>query len=213
MTPAEGPARGGPRERLRALIAARSLRQGRFTLSSGADSAFYFNMKETIFDPEGSLLVADLFLAELEARPVDYVGGLELGAVPLAACLGLRSAQVGRPVRAFYVRKVAKSHGLETRIDVALTPGARAAILEDVTTTGASVLRAVDAVRAAGCLVEAALTIVDREAGAADLLRAAGVELTSLFMASDFELSDVGNEAGASYPPGPGQFDLSSGIQ
>ena len=182
------PSAGGRRARLREVVAARSLRRGRFTLASGAESTVYFNMKETLFDPEASLLVADLLLAELAVRPADYIGGLELGAVPIAACVGLRSAQMGRLVRPFYVRKAAKNHGLGGWIDVALTPGARAAIVEDVTTTGGSVLRAAAAARAAGCRVDTALTIVDREEGASARLSADGIVLTALLTASDFDL-------------------------
>ena len=173
---------------LRDLIARRSLQRGAFTLASGASSSFYFNMKETTLHPDGALLIADLMLAILAADPVDYAGGLEMGAVPIAACLALRSAGSAHPVQGFYVRKHAKNHGTGGRIDVALRSGARAAILEDVTTTGASALEAAEAVRAAGLSCTVALTVVDRGAGARARLENHGIRLVPLLSAADFGL-------------------------
>ena len=186
MTPARGDVRAA---RLRDLVEQRSLHRGTFTLASGATSSFYFNMKETTLHPDGAQLIADLMLAVLAADPVDYVGGLEMGAVPIAACLALHSAGSAHPVHGFYVRKKAKDHGAGGRIDVALRPGARAAILEDVTTTGASALEAAEVVRAAGLTCALALTVIDRGAGARERLETAGLRLVPLLTAADFGLA------------------------
>ena len=177
------------RARLRDIVAERSLKTGTFELASGGTSSFYFNLKETTLDPEGALLIADLILAELGEDPPAYVGGMEMGAVPIAACVGMRSAQRDRQIRPFYIRKRAKDHGTRRRIDVDLAPGARAVVLEDVTTTGGSALEAAEAVREAGLKVDTVLTVLDRREGAHDRLRAAGLRLVPLLTAAEFELS------------------------
>ena len=91
------------RQQLRDLVDAKSLKRGDFTLASGAKSTFYFNMKETLFDPDGANLIADLILDEIADDGAEFVGGLEMGAVPIAACVAMRSAQIGRPIRGFYI--------------------------------------------------------------------------------------------------------------
>ena len=177
------------RARLRDIVKAHSLEHGMFTLASGATSNFYFNLKKTTLDPEASLLIADLILEALAENPPAFIGGLEMGAVPIASCVGMRSVQIGTIVRPFYVRKAAKDHGARRRIDIDLTPGARAVILEDTTTTGASALQAAEAVRAAGCVADTVVTLVDRQEGAEQRLNAAGLRLVSLFTTADFGLA------------------------
>ena len=100
----------------------------------------------------------------------------------------MRSAEGDRQVRPFYIRKQAKDHGTRCRIDVDLVPGARAAVREDVTTTGGSALEAAEAVREAGLQVDTVLTVLDRREGAADRLGAAGLRLVPLLTAADFDL-------------------------
>jgi len=189
--PAAAPA-DGKRARLIEIIAARSLLRGAsIRLASGASSSFYFDMKRTSFDPEGASLIADLLLETVGAEPVDYVGGLEMGAVPLVACLCQRSYPE-RPLGGFFVRKQAKDHGTQ-RVIEGLAEGEslsdRAVVLvEDVTTTGGSVLQAVDAVVAEGGKVNRVVTVVDRLQGAADNLAGRGIRLASLLTAHDFAL-------------------------
>ncbi len=177
------------RERLRAIVTARSLSVGEeVRLASGAASRFYFNMKETMFDPEGASLIADLVLDALAGDAPDYVGGLEMGAVPIVACVSQRSFQIGRPVPGFFVRKEVKDHGTKRRIEGRLEAGRRAVILEDVTTTGGSALQAVEAARGAGVSVEKIVTIVDRLEGAAARLATHDLTLVALLTARDFEI-------------------------
>lgn len=185
--PATVPAEGNPRERLRHLIRTRSLlTEGQFTLSSGAESSVFFDMKRTMLHPEGANLIADAVLDRLAGRTVDAIGGLVMGAVPVVAVVCARSADRGRPIDGFFVRKEAKDHGTAKLIDGNFAEGARAVILEDVTTTGGSVLRAVDAVSAAGGSVVAVLTIVDRLEGAVDTFRARGLPFEAIFTRDDF---------------------------
>lgn len=174
------------RARLRDVIREQSLLEGGdFVLASGRRSGVFFNMKTTMLDPEGANLVADEVLDLLEDEDVEFIGGIELGAVPIVAAICVKSA-ARRPLRAFIVRKERKGHGTDKLIDGHIREGANVVVFEDVTTTGASVLQAVEAARAAGCTVSKAITIVDRLEGAERNLRAHGVALVALFTRDDF---------------------------
>ena len=175
------------RERLKAIIAAKAItREGCFRLASGATSTFYVDMRVVTLDPEGLALIADLVLDVLEREGVAYVGGMEAGAIPIASGVALRSFERGVPIAAFFVRKSPKEHGTRKSIEGNLREGARVALVEDVTTSGGSVLKAVKAVREIGCTVALVVTIVDRLAGAADNLAREGVDLVALFTRDDF---------------------------
>lgn len=174
------------RARLRDIIAEKSQLAGTFKLASGGTSGFFFDMKPTLMDPEGSNLVAELILDLLKDAKVDFVGGLELGAVPLATIVAQKSHYTGRPIPAFLVRKEPKSRGTERVIEGNIRKGAEVVILEDVTTKGNSALKAVEAVRAEGCSVRLVVTVVDRLDGARDNLKAHGLALSSLFTKDDF---------------------------
>ena len=176
------------REQLFDLIKERSFRRGSFTLASGKQSAYYFDSKPTMLHPEGASLLAELILDELRDVKVDCVGGLEMGAVPLIAPVAMKSAEAGRPLHGFFVRKVPKDHGTKQRVEGIDMSGKTAVILEDVTTTGGSAMQAVEQVRAAGGTVALVLSILDRGEGAAELYAAAGVPFKSLFRAEEFLL-------------------------
>ena len=182
-----------PRDRLIEIVREKSLSTGdEIKLASGKTSRFYFNTKPTMLDPEGAALISQLILERLADEPVDYVGGLEMGAVPLAACLAQASRDTARPLPAFFVRKKAKEHGAKLRVE-GLPPGEtlngkHVVVLEDVTTTGGSSLQAIQQVRDEGGIVALAVTIVDRLEGAADTLADAGVTLAPLLTADDFDV-------------------------
>ena len=180
---------GDGESELKALIRERSLRIGKFTLASGRESDLYLNLKPTMMDPRGARLCAEALLARIPPG-TDYVGGLEMGAVPVIAALAALSDVAGRPMRTFFVRKAAKDHGTREVVEGLASgeslAGKRVLMIDDVATTGGSVLQAVDAVRAAGAIVEAALVIVDRQEGGAEGLAARGVRLGSVFVGDDF---------------------------
>lgn len=182
------------RKRLRDIVARRSLLKGTdIKLASGARSAFYFDMKRTAFDAEAATLIADLMLAKLADETVDYVGGLEMGAVPLVACLCQRSwGRRSKPLQGFFVRKQAKEHGTRRLIEGLLADetlrGKRVVLLEDVTTTGESAFKAAQAAREEGAICDLVLTIVDRREGAEANLAAKGLRLAPLLTRADFEL-------------------------
>ena len=177
--------------RLIEIVTARSFSTGGETkLASGRSTNFYFNMKPSMLHPESAHLIAMLTLEVLDGTGVDYVGGLEIGAVPLATAIAVLSHGRGRPIGAFFVRKQAKEHGARKLLE-GLAPGEtlqgkRVVILEDVTTTGGSSMKAIDAVRREGATVEHVVAVVDRLEGAAAAFKAQGILFHALLTAADF---------------------------
>jgi orotate phosphoribosyltransferase len=175
------------RARLLRIIKAQSLLTGaQFTLASGQRSGFFFDMKKTMFHPEGAALIGDIIFEMIAAdTDVDYIGGLEIGAIPMAVSVAARSWP-DRPINAFFVRKAPKDHGAINLIDGQFRPNQKVILFEDVTTTGGSVMKAVRAVRDQGCTVKKILTIVDRGEGAAANLKKENLELAAIFTMDDF---------------------------
>ncbi len=181
----------GDREKLHEIIRRRSLRVGgSFKLASGRTSSVYLNLKPTMLDPEGARLIGAALAEQAAALGADFVGGLEMGAVPLVAATAAMSAVAGKPVKAVFVRKQAKDHGTQSLVeglaDGESLQGKKVIVVEDVTTTGGSSLKAVAALRAAGATVEHVVTVVDREEGATDAFAAEGISLHALFKKSEF---------------------------
>ncbi|HWH51660.1 MAG TPA: orotate phosphoribosyltransferase [Gemmatimonadaceae bacterium] len=175
------------RDDLIALLAARSAKLGTFTLASGRQSSLYIDARLTTMSPDGMTLIGPLGLAAIGTAgwAADAVGGLTLGADPMAVAISYASAATDRPLRAFTVRKEAKQHGAGRLIEGPFRTADRVVIIEDTITTGGSALRAIDAVRAAGGTVLGVLALVDREEGGAEALRSAGVETVSLVRAAE----------------------------
>ena len=169
------------------IIRAKSFVRRKITLSSGKESDHYFDMKPTMLDPEGAGLLCELILHKLADIEVDYVGGLEMGAVPLLGPLAMVSRQQGRPIPGLFVRKSPKEHGTRRQIEGAEdVRGKRIAVVEDVTTTGQSAMKSIGVLREAGASIPVVVTILDREEGAAALYRDAGIPFQALFTASEF---------------------------
>ena len=173
------------RKRLLQLIREHSYREGEFKLASGKTSHFYVDMRKTALSPEGASLIGevliDLFAAE--GWNPDGAGGMTLGADPLATAVGIASWRRGTPIASFIVRKQAKEHGACRQVEAAgeLRAGARVVVLDDTVTTGASTLRAIEALRQAGYEVMGAACIVDRDEGGRERLANAGVHLARVF--------------------------------
>lgn len=172
---------------LQQLLVKRSAKWGKFTLSSGRESTLYIDARLTTMSPEGLVLIGQLGLQALEESgwQVDSVGGLTLGADPVAYAIAYTSALADKPLRAFTVRKEPKGHGTAQLIEGPFHQGDRAAVVEDVITTGQSALRAVSAVRSAGGVVAGVLAVVDRNEGGREALEAEGIAVISLINASD----------------------------
>jgi orotate phosphoribosyltransferase len=181
-------------ERLRALLMARSYERRRVVLTSGKDSDFYIDGKQTSLDPEGACLIGRLFLRRLRSSgpPVEAVGGMTLGADPLVTAVALTSFLEGHPLPAFIIRKEPKGHGTGQWIEGKknLPGGARVALLEDVVTTGGTTLRAMERAREEGLQVVRILALVDRQEGGADRIDRAGLRLEALYTRADLEGSD-----------------------
>jgi orotate phosphoribosyltransferase len=173
------------RQKLLSIIAARSLLRGEFRLTSGRSSNFFIDLKKTMLDPEGGSLLADLLFEMIKAEDVDCIGGMETGAIPLVAALCLRSWPE-KPLKGFFIRKEAKGHGTDQRIDGLLERGSRVILFEDVTTTGGSALRAVDQARQYQCAILKVITVVDRLEGAEENFCKAGIPFEALFTRRDF---------------------------
>jgi orotate phosphoribosyltransferase len=185
---AKARAAADPRARLKQIIAARCMKKGAFKLASGATSNFYFDMKPALLDPEGSHLVAKLMLDVLKNEAVDAVGGLAMGAVPIASSICTLSELYGdKRIPAFFVRKEPKERGTEQLVEGNVKAGATAVVVEDVTTKGGSAMKAVAAVRAMGCTVNTVLTVLDRQEGAEANLAKEGIRLVALFRREEFE--------------------------
>jgi orotate phosphoribosyltransferase len=174
------------RQRLLGIITRRSLLRGEFRLTSGRSSNFFIDLKKTMFDPQGAALLADLLFEMIRTEDVDSVGGMETGAIPLVTALCLRSWPE-KPLEGFFIRKEAKGHGTDQRIDGLLDPGSRVILLEDVTTTGGSALRAAEEARRNQCTILKVITVVDRLEGAEENFRSAGIPFEALFARGDFD--------------------------
>ncbi len=177
-------------QRLIALLASLSAKRGDFVLASGRRSNLYVDCRLTAMHPEGQLLIGRAGLAALRecGWPVDSVGGLTLGADPIAYAIAHASALAhergdGEMVRGFTIRKEAKQHGTGKLIEGPFSAGDNVVVVEDVITTGGSALKAVEAIRAAGGNVQGVLALVDRQEGGREALETAGLKVMSLVTA------------------------------
>jgi orotate phosphoribosyltransferase len=174
------------KRRLLEILKAKSIFKGTFTLASGVESNYYVDVRKTTFDPEGAALIAEIICGLIaEDRDVDAIGGLELGSVPIVASVCARSWP-DRPVNGFVVRKARKDHGTGNRIDGNFTPKSTVVLIEDVTTTGGSVMQAVRAVREQGGTIKKIISVVDRLEGASENLKREGLDLVAIFTMQDF---------------------------
>lgn len=172
------------------IVRSRSFRTGTFELSSGQISNVYFNMKQTMMYPRGAELAARAFLEIVHSLNIDYVSGLEMGAVPVIGSMAAISSADKLPIHTTFVRKAAKAHGTKDLIE-GLGPndtldGKRVLVIDDVSTTGKSILQAIKAVREAGGIVEHAACIVNRAEGGDQRLGDAGVALHSILHVDEF---------------------------
>ncbi len=173
-----------------ALIKQRSFRTGDFTLASGKKSSLYFDLKPTIMSARGNLLAAREFLRRAHELGAEYIGGLEMGAVPIISTVAGLSAEYGEPIGGFFVRKKPKEHGTQLKVE-GLGPsegleGRRVVMADDVTTQGGSVWQATEVALGAGAIVKDVLCLVDREEGAQEFLASKGIRLSPIFTAQDF---------------------------
>jgi orotate phosphoribosyltransferase len=173
-----------PLEALRAHVMAHAVKRGEFTLKSGATSSWFLDTKQTACRPDGIVLVADAMLAVIPPEAT-AIGGLTMGADPVAFGVAAIGATRGRALRSFSVRKEAKDHGVTGRLAGAIEPGDKVVITEDTTTRGTSLMEAVDVVREFGADPVLVTVIVDRGGTCAAMCAAAGVAYAPLLTAPD----------------------------
>jgi orotate phosphoribosyltransferase len=173
-----------PRDRLKELFHQRALQFGDFTLASGKKSAYYVNSKKVLFHAEAISLLGDMLYEATKDLDFQAIGGLEVGAIPMAAAALTAFHRNGRMLEGFFVRKQAKEHGSKERLEGQVKAGDRVVVIDDVLTTGGSVVQAIQAVEAAGAAVVRVVCICDRLQGAREAL--AKYDFRPLFTIRDF---------------------------
>ncbi len=176
------------RDRLLTLIKDKAIVHGRVTLSSGKEADYYVDLRRITLDGEAAPLVGQVMTELTRDLEFDAVGGLTLGADPVATAMLHASAAQGRRLDAFVVRKAGKAHGLQQRIEGPSIRGRRVLVVEDTTTTGASPLEAVAAAQEEGAEVVAVATIADRATGAQEKLEAQGLTYVSAYSLDELGL-------------------------
>ena len=161
-----------------------ALKFGKFTLTSGRTSTYYFDGRLLSLDPEGAQLIAEALLPVLRDAGVDAVGGPTLGADPIVTAIALSSQMQGDGIPAFIVRKEVKAHGTGQGIEGPLKAGSRVAIIDDVCTTAGSLFHAIEAAESAGCTVVKVAAVLDRREGGSDELRRRGYDFVALMSAN-----------------------------
>jgi orotate phosphoribosyltransferase len=177
------------RDALREHIQRKAVVHERVTLSSGAEADFYVDLRRVTLDGEAAPLVGRVMLEATRDWEYDAVGGLTLGADPVATSMLHAASAAGRTLDAYVVRKAEKTHGLQRRIEGPDVRGRRVLAVEDTSTTGGSVLTAVEALREAGAEVVGVAVIVDRDTGARERLEAEGCEYRAAFGLEDLDLA------------------------
>lgn len=171
--------------RLARLLYTRSYREGDFTLTSGRKSDYYFDCKQTALHPEGGYLIGRLFLEIIREKKMNVqgTGGMTLGADPLVSAVTVLSYLEKTPLPGFIIRKHSKGHGTNAYLEgmANFEPGFRVCLLEDVVTTGGTLLTACQRVKDAGLEIAGILCVLDREEGGRDNIEQAGYDLVSIF--------------------------------
>lgn len=170
------------RQQLIRLLAERSVKRGQFTLASGKAAELYVDARITTMSPEGLALIGPVAIEAVGRAGwvLDAVGGLTIGADPIAYSISYTSNFIPPLIRAFSVRKEPKTHGTNQLIEGPFKPGDHVAVVEDVITTGASAFRAIDAIQNAGGVIQGVLVLVDREDGGREAVEKAGYDMISL---------------------------------
>jgi len=149
-------------------------------------SRYYIDCKKVTLDPKGAALIGRLIFNRIKPLRPQGIGGLTLGADPIALAVAVTSYLKGRPIPAFIIRKEPKGHGSQAWIEGNLPEGAEVVVVEDVVTTGGSTLKAIERLKAHGCKILKVLAIVDRNEGGREKIGASGYSLEALFTVDDF---------------------------
>jgi len=174
------------KDQLRVLLEKEALKKGKFVLSSGKTSDYYFDGRVITLTPEGAYLVGKIMLELIKDEGIDALGGPTLGADPIVGAVAVLSHMQKIPLRTFIVRKATKEHGTQRQVEgPQLKPASKAILVDDVATTGKALIEAKLALDKMGIVVKKAIVIVDREEGAAENLAKIGLKLEAIFSRSD----------------------------
>jgi orotate phosphoribosyltransferase len=176
------------RERLKALFMEKAVKRGEFILASGQKSSYYINGKFLALDSEGLALMAELILDKIQGHDIEAVGGMTLGADPIIGAVIAIAHQRGFHLDGFIVRKEPKGHGTRNLIEGPIQDGARVVVIEDVTTTGSSALKAIEAIKPLGCQIIKIISLVDRKQGAAENFANRGYPFDPIFTKDELGL-------------------------
>lgn len=171
------------RDALKAILLKNSVKFGDFILKSGKKSNYYIDARLTTLDPEGARHIGRLLfdrIQSLELKP-DVVGGMTMGADPMALATAIRSQEAGDPIQSIVVRKAQKEHGRKRRIEGNFKPGDRVVVVEDVGSTGGSVIEAIRVIQEEGGEIVHVFLLVDRKMGAIEAIRELGLNVEPLF--------------------------------
>jgi orotate phosphoribosyltransferase len=172
-------------DQLKEIVRRDAVKFGKFTLSSGKESDLYVDLRKVTLNPVGASIIGSLIFGIIQDRKVDAVGGMSVGADPIAVATSLAAYQEGREIMAFLVRKTQKAHGTGNVIEGPIKPGQRALVVEDVITTGASTISAIERIKEAGLEIELVVAIFDRCEGGREAIEALGYEVRSLLTRRD----------------------------
>ncbi len=174
------------KQRLKEILRDKSILRGKFTLASGKQSDYYIDARLTTLDAEGVFLIGKIFLSEIiDDGEIVGVGGPTMGADPIVGSILAQSSVIGKPLKGFLVRKEEKQHGTGKLVEGNLEKGDKVIVVEDVVTTGDSVIKALNAIQDLGAEVQMVLVIVDREEGGVEKFKEAGVEYRPIFRISE----------------------------
>jgi orotate phosphoribosyltransferase len=182
-------------QKLKKVIMKKAIRrrlpsQEAFRLASGDTSDFFFDCKLVTQDPEGISLVAEIIFDRIKDYRLDRIGGIQTGAIPICTAVAQLSYIKRQPIPAFWIRDKRKDHGTKKWVEGGLKRKDRVVIVEDVTTRGNSVMEAVKAVREFDCEIVELITIIDRNKGAKEKFEKMGIQFTTLFKLSDFDIKN-----------------------
>jgi orotate phosphoribosyltransferase len=172
-------------DELKELVKKDAVRFGKFILASGKESDFYVDLRKVTLNPRGADLIGSLIYEIIKDRPVEAVGGMSIGADPIATAVSLAAYREGKEIMAFLVRKAQKEHGTKNLVEGPIAPGQRAVVVEDVITTGSSTITAIDQIKAAGLVIDMVIAILDRCEGGKEAIESLGYEVRSLLKRTD----------------------------
>jgi len=172
-------------DELRELIKSDAVRYGKFILASGKESDLYVDLRKVTLNPKGALLIGSIIFDMIKERPVDAIGGMSIGADPIAVASSLVAYQAGQTINAFLVRKGKKDHGTKNMIEGPIAQGFKVVVVEDVITTGSSTITAIEHIEEAGMVVDMVIAILDRSEGGREAIERLGYEVRSIIERKD----------------------------